>query len=401
LKTLITYLLLSLTGIMLLGDAPHRDIVILVPSTPDSVSFDQSKLLIISASKESAPQLVVSAQWEKRKSFNLAEEGVREKFAADFYRLVPPQATIELLSYSFKYFKGYLDPDTLKFGYTDTLSIRGLWQKKEFAELAKTVQKQSDASEVVIYLRGWMDSTYAATYDDPNNDARTLYKLHVSLLPGANAIYFSSPGQREHAVSFVTTTALESKATVDRGYLFHNSALEQSCTTCHEGLPSADSGQTMNADCNVCHKELKHSTFLHAPVEMDECKSCHSWSKERHAVVVEKGVPTACYDCHSEKQQQVESSSSLHPVASECLTCHSQHGTQRDHLLKADVYDICTSCHEDQKMNHPVGRHPLRYAKLKNGEEISCVTCHNPHGSNFEKLKRFPGGRMDICTQCH
>jgi predicted CXXCH cytochrome family protein len=134
---------------------------------------------------------------------------------------------------------------------------------------------------------------------------------------------------------------------------------------------------------------------------MKECESCHSWSAEKHAVVVEKGVPGACYDCHSEKQAQVDSSKSAHPVAGECLTCHSPHGTDQNHLVKSDIYGLCTSCHEDQKINHPVGRHPLRFAKVKNGSELSCVTCHNPHGSENEKLLRFAGSSMEVCAQCH
>ena len=158
----------------------------------------------------------------------------------------------------------------------------------------------------------------------------------------------------------------------------------------------------MRADCNVCHKAMSAGAlYLHAPAEMKECAACHSWSAEKKTVVVEKGIPAACYDCHSEKQAQVDSSAYLHPVAGECMTCHSSHGTDQKHIVKEDVYTLCTGCHEEQKLNHPVGRHPLRFAKLSNGEEISCVSCHNPHGSENEKLFKFPGGRMESCSQCH
>jgi predicted CXXCH cytochrome family protein len=288
------------------------------------------------------------------------------------------------------------------FAYTDTMTIRGLWQKPEFAQLVKRVQLTNDISEVVVNLKGWSDSTFTTPYDDPNEGERSLYKLHVRLIPGANEIYCAPAGHKENAMLYASTLTIESKSTSDRTHLFHNSALEQSCMSCHEGLPSSFNGDSMSADCNVCHKLMSSgSLYQHAPAEMKECESCHSWSKEKHAVVVEKGVPTVCYDCHSEKQAEVESSTSIHPVASECVTCHSTHGTDQQHIVKEDVYSLCTSCHEDQKLNHPVGRHPLRFAQLRTGGEISCVSCHNPHGSENESLLKAPGGRMGICEQCH
>jgi predicted CXXCH cytochrome family protein len=242
---------------------------------------------------------------------------------------------------------------------------------------------------------------YSPNYDDPVSDNRALYKIHVQLTPGLNEIYFAPLHERTAAITYVSKFVTDSKTIADRTNRFHNSTLEQSCTSCHEGLPSADSGKTMAADCNVCHKAMVNAAYIHGPVEMKECASCHAWSEEKKSVVVEKGVPAACYDCHSEKQAQVENSKFTHPVASECLTCHSPHGTDQKHQLKENVYNLCTGCHEEQKVNHPVGRHPLHFATLKNGDEISCVSCHNPHGSDNEKLRKFTGGKMDICNQCH
>lgn len=392
--------LLLLLG-LILGDAPVDPIVSLAPPMPDSVSYDLHRLVILSASKEAVPSLCVSTQWEKTRVFDLSADLARENFAKDFFRFVPPGVTLELVDYSFRYFKGYSIPDSLKFSFSDSVTLRKLWQAPAFVSLVKEVGQASEASEVVLTARGWIDSTYGSQWDDPNSDTRTLYKLHVQLIPGVNSIYFSAPGMRSKAMSFRTTAVLESKPTTDRSFRFHNSPAEQGCTTCHEGLPSADSGATMKADCNTCHQEFAMASFLHAPVEMKECSSCHSWSADKHAVVVESAVPGTCYTCHAEKQSQVDSSQSAHPVAGDCLTCHSQHGSDQKHLLKADTYSLCTSCHEDQKVNHPVGRHPLRFARLRNGDEISCTSCHNPHGSPNEHLLRSSGGRMGVCIECH
>jgi predicted CXXCH cytochrome family protein len=397
----IALILACLAGLLSLGDAPKEDISILAPFPSDSITYDQGQLLLVSASKQVADTILLSTQWEKVRSFDLRGDSARAEFAKEFYRMFEPKTTLEGLSYSFKVFKGYTPAESLGFAYTEALDVRGLWKRPEFAKLIGDARTLSDVSDVIVRMRGWIDTLCTTAYDDPNNDGRALYKLHVRLIPGANRLYLAPRGRKEQAVLFASRLVMESKPVMDRPVHFHNSELERSCTSCHEGLPSADSGASMKADCGVCHKSKTAASYLHAPAEMKECASCHSWSVEKKAVVVEKGVPTACYDCHSEKQAQVESSASAHPVASECLTCHSPHGTEQNHIVKDRVYSLCTSCHEDQKINHPVGRHPLQFATLKNGDEISCVTCHNPHGSANEHLLRFPGGRMGVCAQCH
>lgn len=385
---------------LFLGSEPSERVRILGPSAGDSSSYDQGKLLILSLLKEAGPDLLVSTQWSVQRVMDVSTRGAKDNFAKDFYRIFEPKTTMQQLTYALKYFKGFSKPESLTYAFRDTMSIRTFWQKPEFTSLVKSI-RSTDVSEVLVTLKGWRDSVWTTPYDDPNSDSRSLFKLHVQLVPGVNRIFFSTPGRKDQGVEYYTNYVDEAKPVESRSDRFHNSRLEESCTSCHEGLPSANEGKSMKADCAVCHKAKFSATFLHGPAEMKECTSCHSWSAEKKAIVVEKGVPAACYDCHDKKQAQVESSQFPHPVAGECLTCHSPHGTEQKHLVKEDVYTLCTSCHEDQKINHPVGRHPLRFVTLNNGQELSCVTCHNPHGSENEKLFTFPGGRLEVCSQCH
>jgi predicted CXXCH cytochrome family protein len=396
----VIFTLLLAASLFLVGDTTAPSLVILAPS--DSVSYDAGKILLVSVSKDRDSSLLLSTQFEKVVPFGLEIAGTKESFAADFYRLFDPNTTIQTLSYSFRLFKGYTKVKTLAFTYADSMNVRRLWQRPEFAQLVKEVQKSTEASEVLISLKGWVDSLYVTEYDDPTSDGRALYKIQFRLVPGVNNVYCAPGGRKAEAVAYVTSLAAESSPIPGRPAHFHNSTLEQSCSSCHDGLPSADSGASMKADCNVCHKTMSSgASYLHSPAEMKECGSCHSWSAESKSVTVTEGVPTACYTCHDDKQAQVDSSAFPHPVAGECATCHSPHGTDQKHILKTDVYTLCTGCHEEQKANHPVGRHPMRFAMLRNGEAISCVSCHNPHGSNNEGLLRASGGRMEICGECH
>lgn len=158
----------------------------------------------------------------------------------------------------------------------------------------------------------------------------------------------------------------------------------------------------MTADCSVCHKEHRLAEYIHGPVEMNECTSCHAWSAEKKAVVVGAGVPGTCETCHGEKVAAVDSAAYPHAVASECATCHSPHSSDRQHLLKDDVNELCSGCHDGFQLNHPVGRHPVRYRTVAStGAEISCASCHNPHGSSHPKLLVASNKAAEICAQCH
>ena len=389
-----------LTGLILMGDTPGRDITLLVPFSGDSVSYDQGKIFVLSAPKVEGATLTASTQWQSTRYFALSDT-MKEGFPKEFLKMFTPGTTIQEVVYGFKIISNYSKPESVSYRYSDTMSIRKFWGTPEFSSLLRQL-KSTDAQNLILTVRGWKDSSYTTAYDDPNADNRAWYKLQLQLIPGDNLVYFALNGKKESALEYSTHLANESKPIDSRENRFHNSELEQSCTSCHEGLPGADSGKSMKADCSVCHKALSTGSTIHAPVEMKECASCHDWSIEKKAIVVTKGVPEACFDCHSEQKTMIDSSQVQHPVASECVTCHSPHASSAaPHLVKKAVYDLCLGCHEDKNLNHPVGKHPVRFARTKSGDEISCVSCHTPHGSNNLHLLKVGGNPMMICTNCH
>jgi|GEM_PF-990485 predicted CXXCH cytochrome family protein len=391
---------ISVSGFLLLGDAFENEIVILAPSTADTLSYDFGRIFLVSVSKEMGNELVVSTQWEKEKLVSLATKNEKENFPRTFYQFFEPKTTIQLMTYSLRFFSGYSTPETLSYSFADTMSLRTFWQTAAFANLVTKVQS-SEATSAHLHLIGWKDSVVSTQYDDPNNDTRALYKLHVQLIAGNNSIFFSERGKKMEAREQHINCVTASSALSSRSSAFHNSAISQHCTACHEGMPSEED-TTLVSDCSVCHKSYFAEPKIHSPVELRECTACHRWSSEHHSIVVAEDVPAKCYECHSEIQSYVENSSVQHPVASDCITCHSPHSSKQNALLKNNVFTLCVSCHEEYTMNHPVGRHPLRFAAYgEKKEEISCVSCHNPHGSQETALLKISGGPMAICTQCH
>lgn len=390
------FLIISLQAFVIKQD------ISVVPFAEQPNSYDVTKLLLLSVSKNIGNDLIVSSQWQAEKVIPIASPSEKEKFPKEFIQIFPPNITIEELAYSFLLQGGSTKPETLRYKYIDTLTVRGFWQKAAFSELLRLVQV-SKASELVIKVKGWKDNTVTTDYDDPIKENYSLYKLQTQLIPGDNKIYFSSGGNKAKAVMFRTTQLAESKPVADRSERFHNSEYEQNCTSCHDGLPSGNGGEDITADCLSCHKAFTQSSNVHGPVEMKECSSCHSWSKENKAVVVEKGVPGVCADCHSEVTDLAEKSKFPHAVGSDCLSCHSPHSSNETKLLKDKVYNTCILCHDKYGLNHPVSNHPGRFKSVSETDktEISCVSCHNPHGSDNKAMMKVAGGRMAICLNCH
>jgi predicted CXXCH cytochrome family protein len=92
-----------------------------------------------------------------------------------------------------------------------------------------------------------------------------------------------------------------------------------------------------------------------------------------------------------------------------CTGCHDPHGTANRYLLAKPVNDLCTSCHPAQND----GLHVTKMAGAKGhvisglldprrpDRQLSCASCHNPHGSDNPKLFYLGATPMEACDGCH
>ena len=114
------------------------------------------------------------------------------------------------------------------------------------------------------------------------------------------------------------------------------------------GISAAD-----ESVCLKCH-EIEMHTYTHAPYIEGRCEICHN----------------------------------------QCLECEEPHeGLTRGLILNLTS---CVRCHTLtnylDNQSHPI------LIKTPNGL-ITCVTCHNPHGSEYEVLHPEPQGVL--CRKCH
>jgi|HubBroStandDraft_2_1064218.scaffolds.fasta_scaffold02996_3 DmsE family decaheme c-type cytochrome len=152
-----------------------------------------------------------------------------------------------------------------------------------------------------------------------------------------------------------------------------------------------------NGQCLSCHSGGPR-IFWHASIHETNnlaCSDCHNPMANfaAHGLTARESINETCFQCH--KEQRAEFSRRSHMPLLEgkitCVDCHNPHGSTTAPLLKADsVNEVCYGCHAEKR-----GPFIFEHAPVRE----NCLNCHTPHGSNFESLLTTP--RPMLCQQCH
>lgn len=206
-----------------------------------------------------------------------------------------------------------------------------------------------------------------------------------------------------------------------------HAAMQMGCVTCHGAVDAAvvphritgkvAKGLTSEQGelCLTCHDKAKFAKkVVHAPLGMG-CTTCHNPHASANAKLLTAAVPALCTDCHA---KDGFTGKVVHaPVGGGmCMGCHDPHSAEQSALLPGPVIALCMECHGDIKKKphlvagfggagHPLGdeKRPAPVADpLRQGKPFSCVSCHEPHRSDFRRLSRIdPGSGMGMCQKCH
>lgn len=159
------------------------------------------------------------------------------------------------------------------------------------------------------------------------------------------------------------------------------------------------------ASCSTseCHQKIKSYTNLHKPMKENDCMICHlPGERKSHLPANHPGMEPlsktkkndTCFACHDDKTGA--GFYVIHkPITQKgCVECHNPHGSQGEKLFKAaSVKDLCLSCHEDRKDKPHIGQ------MVESSKEKMCLNCHVGHYSNEKKLLKSKSG--NLCYQCH
>jgi DmsE family decaheme c-type cytochrome len=155
--------------------------------------------------------------------------------------------------------------------------------------------------------------------------------------------------------------------------------------------------ETQNGQCLNCHQggnRLHWPGSIHATNQLG-CADCHNPMEKvsANSLLARQSITETCVQCHSQQRAEFKKRSHM-PVPEgkmSCVDCHNPHGSVTKPLLKAEsVNVVCYTCHAEKR-----GPFIWEHAPVRE----NCMNCHSPHGSNNDKLLQEP--RPYQCSKCH
>ena len=198
-----------------------------------------------------------------------------------------------------------------------------------------------------------------------------------------------------------------------KGKSVHPPVIIDTCTACHNPHQSNFKWllvKNIPGLCFECHTESKFKDkSVHLPVGEGLCMSCHKPHASNFNAMLINDPPDLCYRCHDRK---IFTKKYVHvpaAVPNGCDLCHNPHVSSTQNLLLHPIFELCTSCHSGQKggmhilgsMNIGYGEsiHPVKGIEDPSNppNQLSCISCHNPHSSDFRNLYIT----KKLCERCH
>jgi DmsE family decaheme c-type cytochrome len=189
----------------------------------------------------------------------------------------------------------------------------------------------------------------------------------------------------------------------------------KSCEACHgpgqahaEG-PSAENIRNpaklapaaVDQICLTCHlnqpTQAGRLESSHARNQI-ACTSCHKIHSSDHPLVVRKAdeVNSQCASCHLNAWSQFQRP--FHHKLPEgdmsCVDCHNPHGSPRPAMQQTFAANDpgCMKCHGDKRGPFTFEHAPMRFE--------GCQACHEPHGSANPRMLTRAEVRF-VCLECH
>ena len=168
------------------------------------------------------------------------------------------------------------------------------------------------------------------------------------------------------------------------------------CKSCHEEVDAKAHTYKLTREgrdlCEYCHLDQTTKKNVHEPLKTGKCTDCHDpHSSESKAMIREKTVADLCVKCHQTgKDVQFPHG----PVAvGECTICHASHSADRAKLLVDEPVNLCFSCHVVTK--DELSQFEFVHKPAKD----DCIGCHNPHGAANPKMLKADA--PELCYTCH
>ena len=384
------------------------------PQRDHIITNDNLLLLVFRTTGGSPSELIMFAPWDTLSPLDLSTDARRiaagEKITDDLPdRLILEKVTVQLAQYHQPMVSA-----TDSFPFSAGVLGRTLFATDTILSVTRTLRDRN-ASIAAIRISGWL-STVASI---GSVRCESKYQvIPVPLRPGTNVIrygWLAAGAGRPSAMDSITafySLDLAGKL-APAGYdsvSFHRSSVEINCVPCHAHAPPSGNDATAaeRRPCLVCHGGLLQQRWVHGPIASNDCHKCHDGDPMSGYVLryQPKDEKEACFTCHKDVLDNSKGKRVVHGPfgGGRCNDCHSAHSAPNRYQLRRPVNDLCNSCHSGKREhNHPVVFHPVGWKSdpRSPNRELSCVSCHDPHASDFANLLATPDGYFALCQGCH
>lgn len=206
---------------------------------------------------------------------------------------------------------------------------------------------------------------------------------------------------------------------VEKGSWKHSTTVSEQCLSCHQqsrkpwriGFPPFKI-QGICFNCHTGKKAWFSRKYFHGPLYIGGCTLCHDpHGQDNRYQLWAEGSLVLCITCHSNMQNLVSAKNRLPYVhgiilGKGCVACHDPHAADEQFMLRKPINQLCLGCHPvlpGGPGGHPVAGHPLSAPRehRRPGRKLTCVGCHDPHGSSFKYLLVETKLGARLCRECH
>jgi len=385
-----------------IGYSNDPDLQIIIPSDNNRIIHVPGAVIkgMCTASEKCKIQLL--QQMTIRENIDVVGDELQAEFPIKIRDMFQKSFILTNISVTTVYFNKERITDNFDFPLSELVDLRKFWDTIEFRKILAHVY-DFNAVKANVTLTGWSLEKRDVNVQNIKN-AKTLFSFRVVLQPGNNPFYLRVINDKNVEVARDTINYFypsdlidESPGKTFKTNTFHTKENEAGCSYCHIEM--------VQNRCEECHSSILDHKTIHPIIEEDGCSVCHDTeSSPKYQLLGDmKNDPEYCLACHGDIEEAISDVKFIHAPATEgCIMCHDAHASSLETLTVIPVYDICAYCHADMADKpHPLPTHPISGGPdpSRPGKELSCTSCHNPHGSDHSSLLYQEG--YGICKRCH